>query len=177
MPMVTKVPGASTVLGLLVKAIPTLRDELRKAKGKPSKAESECLIAYVRRLEERRVLYHPYNVEVVESCVASLNEVRRFTDETLAKIESPAARAALGAILDRSRAFVDRWHGSHTPRDWWDHGDHHRNLISSGHRRDGLDEFFQDLGELRGTMKEMLDLLMLVEPKIKAPNLLPEASA
>jgi hypothetical protein len=31
---------------------------------------------------------------------------------------------------------------------------------------------FQDLGELRGTMKEMLELLKLVERKIKAPNLL-----
>jgi hypothetical protein len=47
-------------------------------------------------------------------------------------------------------------------------------MISSGHREDGLDEFFQDLGELRGTMKEMLALLKLLEPKIKAPNLLLE---
>ena len=164
----------STVLGLLIKAVPTVRDEISKARGKPTKAESECLIAYVRRLDERRVLYHPFNVEVVESCVGSLDEVRRFTDETLAKIESPAARAALGAILDQSRAFVDRWHGARTHLDWWNHGGHHRGMISSGHREDGLDEFFQDLGELRGTMKEMLALLKLLEPKIKAPNLLLE---
>lgn len=167
--MVAKTPGANTVLGLLIKAVPALRDEIRKAQGKPTKAESDCLIAYVRRLDERRVLYHPYNVEVVESCVGSLDEVRRFTDETLAKIESPAARAALGAILDRSRAFVDRWHGVHGPRDWWDYGSPHR---GPGSRGDGMAEFFQDLGELRGTMRDMLQLLKLLEPKIDAPNLL-----
>src|SRR5450759_751226 len=116
--MVTKASSGSTVRGLLIKLVPTVRDEISKARGKPTKAESECLIAYVRRLDERRVLYHPYHLEVVESCVGSLDEVRRFTDETLAKIENPAARAALGAILDRSRAFVDRWRGVHGTHDW-----------------------------------------------------------
>ena len=173
MSVVMKSPDVKTVLGLVIKAVPTVRDHLRKAMGKPSQIESECLIQYVRRLDERRVLYHPYNVEVIECCVSSLDEARRFTDETLAKVESPGARAALGAILDRVRAFLDRWHGARTPRDWWSHGGLHREAISGG---DGLDEFFQDLGELRGTMTAMLELLKLVEPRIKAPNLLPEAS-
>jgi len=128
-----------------------------------------CLIAYVRRLDERRVLFHPYHMEVLESCVGSLDEVRHFTDEALAQIENPAARAALGAILDRSRAFVDRWRGSHGLRDPWDHGGFHRGPGSQG---ESMAEFFQDLGELRGTMRDMLELLKLLEPKIEAPNLL-----
>jgi len=167
--MVTKAPGASTVLGLLIKAVPTVRDAISKTRGKPTKAESACLIAYVRRLDERRVLFYPYHMEVLESCVGSLDEVRRFTDETLAQIENPAARAALGAILDRSRAFVDRWRGSHGLRDPWDHGGFHRGPGSQG---EGMAEFFQDLGELRATMRDMLELLKLLEPKIDAPNLL-----
>jgi len=168
--MVTKAPpGVSTAVGLLLKIFPTVRDEISKTRGKPTKAESQDLIAYVRRLDERRVLFFPYGLEVVESCVASLDEVRRFTDETLAKIENPTARAALGSILDRSRAFVDRWHGIHATRDWWDHGDFHGGPTA---HRDGMADFFQDLGELRGAMREMVQLLKLLEPKVEAANLL-----
>jgi len=171
--MVTKAPpGVSTAVGLLLKIFPTVLDEISKARGKPTKVESQDLIAYVRRLDERRVLFFPYGLEVVESCVASLDELRRFTDETLAKIENPTARAALGSILDRSRAFVDRWHGIHATPDWWEHGGFHGGPTA---HRDGMADFFQDLGELRSTMKQMLELLRLIEPKIKAPNLLPEA--
>ena len=57
--MVAKALGANTVFGLLIKAIPASRDDIRKAQGKRTKAESDCLTAYVRRLDECRVLYYP----------------------------------------------------------------------------------------------------------------------
>ena len=173
--MVTNAPSVSTVLGLVVKAAPDILDALRKKYGKPTRAESARLIAYARRLDERRVFYFPYDMESDVMCVSSLDEVRRFTDEALADMGNAGGRAALGAILDHLRAFLDKWSGAHIPRDHWDRRRLFGGMAPGDHPEDGIDTFFQDLGELRSTMKQMLELLRLIEPKIKAPNLLPEA--
>jgi hypothetical protein len=176
--MVTKAsPGVSTVLGLIVKAAPGILDALRKTYGKPTKAETHRLIAYARRLDERRVFYFPYDVECEVMCISSLDEVRRFTDETLAEMGNEGARAALGAILDHLRAYLDKWSAARMPRDHWDRRRFFRGMAPGDHSDDGIDSFFQDLGELRSTMKQMLELLRLIEPKIKAPNLLPNAES
>lgn len=175
--MITKAPGVSTILGLVVKAGPGVLDALRKKLGKATKAESERLIVYARRLDERRVFYFPYDMESEALCISSLDEVRQFTDATLADIENEAARAAMGAILDHLRAFLDQWSGARMPRARWDRPRFYRGPAPSDNREDGIDQFFQDLGELRSTMKEMLALLRLVEPKVAAPNLLQESGA
>jgi hypothetical protein len=178
--MITKAPGVSTILGLIIKAGPGVLDSLRKKLGKATKAESERLIVYARRLDERRVFYFPYDMESEALCISSLDEVRQFTDATLADMENEAARAALGAILDHLRAFLDQWSGARMPRARRDHPRFYRGPAPSDNREGGIggiDQFFQDLGELRSTMKEMLALLRLVEPKVAAPNLLPESGA
>ena len=173
--MVTKVPGVSTFLGVVVKIAPDILDSLRKKFGKATKAEAERLVAYARRLDERRVFYFPYDMESEALCISSLDEVRRFTDETLAEMGNEAARAALGAILDHLRAFLDKWSGARMPRARWDHPRFYRGMDPSDHHEDGIDRFFQDLGELRSTMKAMIELLRLLEPKVSAPNLLPNS--
>jgi len=170
--MITKASAVSIVLGMVSKAVPNALDALRTKYGKPTKADSERLIAYARRLDERRVFYFPYEMESDVMSISSLDEVRRFTDETLAAMGNETARAALGGILDHLRAFLDKWSGARMPRHHWDHRGFRG--MRPGDDPDGIDSFFQDLGELRGSMKQMLELLMLVEPKIKAPNLLPE---
>jgi len=110
-----------TMFGLL-KLAPAVQSGLRRWKGRPTVAERALLAEWARRLDERRVFFADYDIEVVESCLASLEHVRTFTDETLAKVEHAGARAVLGAILDLVRQIGDKWHGFQTPRfgDWPD---------------------------------------------------------
>lgn len=158
-----------TLLGLL-KIAPAVQTGVRKWKGRPTEAERAHLVAWARRLDERRVFFADYNIEVVEACLASLDHVRQFTDEVLAEIEHPGARAMLGGILDSVRQFHDKWHGFRTPN----HFDHWRpRPHRDGHGEDGdLANFFEDLGELRGRVRLLVGALCEIEPDVKAPTLL-----
>ena len=141
-----------------------IRDAARRARRKPTVTEAATLATYARWLDERRVLFVPYSVEVVECCLASLSSMKDETESALASLRHASARAALGTILDALRRFVDRWHGART---------------MSGRRYCGprfphpapLDdeaEFFRDLGELRMVVRLMLTLLQEFEPSVEA---------
>ncbi|MGO9899683.1 MAG: DUF6650 family protein [Solirubrobacteraceae bacterium] len=107
----------------------------------------ESDVAVARRvlvfLEDRRVLYEPYEAEVPNHCVQSVLEIRRFLTDQLAgggigeDLSGPlrairaACRKFLGDADDRRRGwgFDDAWHG---PGPGW--------------------EFNQTLGEMRGVI-------------------------
>lgn len=146
----------------------------RKVTGKPSSDDKRRLLEYVRLLDERRVFYADYNSEVAECCLASLSSFKDRTEEVLSKVEHPGARAALGAILDALRQFLDKWAGFHTPHGHWG-WDFPRAAGDYASRR-GLAGFFEDLGELRGVMKLLVVSLQVLHPKIEAPNLLEATS-
>jgi hypothetical protein len=146
----------------------------RKLLGKPSKEDKQRLERYVRRLDERRVFYVDYNVEVVEACIGSLSSIKDHTEEVLAEVEHPGARAAIGAILDAIRMFLDKWSNFHTPRHHWDW-----DFERPGRRRTGGDlaHFFEDLGELRGVVRLMVVALRELHSNVDAPNLLSRSNA
>ncbi len=148
----------------LIGAAPKLYAKVQTWRGSPSKEDRARLIAYCRRLDERRVFSAPFDDEVEDVCVASLNQVKEFTDEALADIEHPAARAAVGAILDEVRKFLDKWHGYRGPRSF---GLHPRHPWRDQDVRSP--DFFQDLGELRGKMKLLVGMLTEMVPAAKAP--------
>jgi hypothetical protein len=154
------------------KAAPELRSLLDQANHAPTKRDRDAIVKYCRRLDERRVFSHPYNSEVVELCIASLSQVKDFTDETLAEVEHPGARAALGAMIDQSRRFLDVWGRFKTARVDWDfhprHSMHDDRLLVAGQ----LAAFFQDLGELRSNVRLLVSILVQLAPKAAAPNLL-----
>lgn len=158
--------SVKTLFGLL-KLAPAIQKGLRRWKGRPTVAERALLAEWARRLDERRVFFVDYNIEVVEACLASLEHVRDFTDETLGKVKHAGARAMLGAILDVVRQFNDNWHGFQTPGP--NHVSRHR-----GDREDSrsLAHFFEDLGELRAKVRLLVGALADIEPEVKAPNLL-----
>ena len=165
-----------TLLGVIFKLpgiVPAIDDGITRLRGKLTKSDRTNLLKYVRRLDERRVFFRPYGVEVVEVCVASLDQVKQLTDEIRAAVEHDGARAALGAILDATRIFVDTWTGFRTPRDTpWEHGAFGpRSRPDNSGRGRTLETFFEDLGELRGVVKLMLALLQEIDPKLVAPNL------
>ena len=147
-----------------LKVAPSVYSRLQAWRGKPTDDERKLLVRYARRLNERRVFSAPFNVEVVESCVASLSTTAEFTDETLAALDHPGARAVVASVLDLVRRFLDRWGSYSTPR--------HRWLDPFGQRDlDEFPEFFKDLGELRGNVRLLVAILAEFEPGAIAPNI------
>lgn len=140
-----------------VKQVPaSVQGMVRSWKRRPTLAERDLLLEHANRLDARRVFSAPFHAEVVEACVASLDEVRRFTDETVAKLKHPGARVMLEAIREDIRSFLDKWHRARTPR----HFD-----LDFG-RREGSDaaEFFKDLGTLRERVQTWRSILASIEP-------------
>jgi hypothetical protein len=155
------------------KVAPELRGLLDGALKAPTKQDRERIVNYVRRLEERRVFSAHFNSEVVEVCIGSLSQVKDFTDETLAQVDHPGARAALGAIIDQVRLFLDAWSRFKTARiDWDDYPRRPDPFVERNLRGGQLAAFFQDLGELRSKMRLLVSILIQLAPKAAAPNLL-----
>ncbi len=102
--------------------VPAVREQVDRARGKPSKAERERLVCYVAYLDERRVFFRQYNSEVVEACVGAIDAVKDYTNKALAELKHPQARAALGVILDATRSPTASASSS-------------RALVTAGHRR------------------------------------------
>lgn len=72
---------------------------------RPEVASARRVLAY---LEDRRVLYNPYHLEVAEQCVHSVLEIRRFLTEVIGKLEAESEFAGhLRAIRAACRAFLD----------------------------------------------------------------------
>lgn len=63
--------------------MPDLRDQLGPRSGKEV-ASARRVLAY---LEDRRVLYAPWNVEVPEHCVDSVLDMRRFLTDQLGQLD------------------------------------------------------------------------------------------
>lgn len=105
----------------------------------------EAEIAVARRvlafLEDRRVLFNPYDLEVADQCVHSVLEIRRFLTTEIGRLPSGSTLADhLRGIRAAGRRFLDDEHqGSHgLLRSHW-----------SGPLEAGL---YTELGELRATI-------------------------
>jgi len=159
-------------MGTAISVVQAARDVFRRVRKQPTAAESKLLAEFARRLDERRVFSAPYNSEVVEACTASINSFKAITEDYLAKIEHPGARAALGAMLTSLRRFIDKWHGFST-RDIWDRP---FSFGSPHHRHDGRSDaaFFEDLGDLRAEIRILCQLLLEIEPKVSVPSIFEE---
>jgi len=108
----------------------------------PEVASARRVLTY---LEDRRVLYNPYHLEVAEQCVQSVLDIRRFLTEIIGGLAADskltdhlrAMRAACRAFLDINGPGGRRW-GVLRP-DWMGPGP----FESS---------FFMALGELRAAI-------------------------
>lgn len=159
---IIKFVGLGTVFKALG-AAPKLYEKYEEWQGKPTAKDRDLIVEYCRRLDERRVFSEAHQSEVVEACLASLDEVRAFTDEVLARARHPVAQAAMGAVLDEVRKFLDKWIPRRSPRL------NHRLREFPG--REPSHEFFQDLGELRVKMRIYVGMLTDLVPKATAPRL------
>lgn len=94
-------------------------------------------------LEDRRVLYSPYEVEMPEHCVASVLEIRRFLTDQLASGIGDDLSGPLRAMRAACRKFVGDVDDDRLRRDRW-HGPYRGGV--------GGWEFQQALGEMRGVI-------------------------
>lgn len=71
----------------------------------PEVASARRVLAY---LEDRRVLYNPYHLEVAEQCVQSVLDIRRFLTEVIGSLAADSKLADhLRAMRAACRAFLD----------------------------------------------------------------------
>jgi hypothetical protein len=105
----------------------------------------EAEIAVARRvlafLEDRRVLYRPFDVEIPEQCVDSVIEIRKFLTDEIAKLAATKEIAqSLRGMRAACRKFLDESAG---PRGGRIHGRRFHGPWDA--------QLFDALGELRGT--------------------------
>ncbi len=89
-------------------------------------------------LEDRRVLYNPYELELPKSCIRSIQEIRNFLTQQLDNVDSgselgrslKAMRSACRKLLDRFEEVEDQGYS------------HYSSAFSMS--------FFSSVGELRG---------------------------
>jgi hypothetical protein len=108
----------------------------------PPAAEVTVARRVIQFLEDRRVLYNPYHVEVPEQCVHSVVEIRKFITTELGNLKPNSELVPhLRAIRAACRKFLDHV--------GLDQGPMRLPRFYGGH---GGVEFFVALGEFRGAM-------------------------
>ncbi|MCK6484839.1 MAG: hypothetical protein HUU22_04540 [Phycisphaerae bacterium] len=92
-------------------------------------------------LEDRRVLFNPYHLEVADQCVQSVVEIRRFlTNEIAALPDDSKVAEHLRGVRAACRKFLD---GVHTGS---------RRILRPYTPGPFESEFFTELGELRASI-------------------------
>lgn len=125
----------------------------------PPSAERDAVRAFLSFLEDRRVLYASYELEVTGEVESSVHDIRRRCTESLAALpEQSRAVGSVRAIRAACRRFFDE-----PPQDF-------RNLYPRdfGKFRDQAG-FFTALGELRATVGAQIAILaVLYEVELEA---------
>jgi hypothetical protein len=101
----------------------------------PDIATARKVLAF---LEDRRVLYNPYHLEVAYQCIHSVVEIRRFLTEVIGQLGADSKLVEhLRAIRAACRAFLDET------------GPGARRVVRSRWPGESESSFFMALGELR----------------------------
>ena len=74
----------------------------------PPEADITVARRLVRYLEDRRVLYNPWHIEIPEHCIESVIEIRRFLSDVLQDLAtSGELEASVRAMRSACRKFLD----------------------------------------------------------------------
>ena len=107
----------------------------------PPKLEKQVAEKIITYLEDRRVLYNPYELESPKHCVESINQIRSFLTEQLYDVDRDSELSLiLRAMRDACRKCLDMVMNTNLH-------------IENGYQMGGLGEqmiFFSGVGELRG---------------------------
>jgi hypothetical protein len=111
----------------------------------PAEDERKIARAFLTFLEDRRVLFNPYQLEVEHQVIESLLSIRGKATDALARLpEGSHALAPIKAIRAACRRFLD---GPHPDYRHLEHSMSHR-----GYPGAGGSGFFVALGELRAAV-------------------------
>jgi hypothetical protein len=111
---------------------------------KPTTAEADVAQRVISFLEDRRVLYNPYEMEVAEHCVDSVLRIREFLTQVLTELPNKKGLSQhLRAMRAACRKFVDITDPSAGGLD------HPPHMFSGG---PDIWRFASALGELRGVI-------------------------
>ena len=131
----------------------------------PPAAERDTVRALLTFLEDRRVLYQPYQLEVEGDVEHSVHAIRQQCTQSLANLnEQSQAAGAIRAIRAVCRRFLDE------PRPEF------RSLSGNLGRHRGHAGFFTALGELRATVGSQIGVLALlhrIELEAELASILP----
>ena len=131
----SRITGFSTPFGGISWKAPTAeRDEVRR---------------FLTALEDRRVLFNSYHLEIESQVTHSVTEIRQLCTDVLVSLsEKSPATGPLRAIRAACRRFLDE------PREDFRNFDHY----GFGRQREGPG-FFTSLGELRATIGAQIAIL------------------
>lgn len=114
----------------------------------PGPTEREIVRGFVVFLEDRRVLYNPFDLEVPSQVDHSVHEVRHQCTETLQRLgENAFAAVPIRAIRAACRRFHD------------DQSEEFRFFDQRWHHHDGSPGFFVALGAFRAVVGQQVALL------------------
>jgi hypothetical protein len=100
-------------------------------------------------LEDRRVLYNPYDIEILDYCARSVIEIRQFLTAEIGKlpVSDGELEDQLRAMRAACRRFLDTIQAASPPQVFHPHWNH------------GQQEFFTALGELRSAIGLRIGIL------------------
>jgi len=105
---------------------------------KPEVATARRVLAF---LEDRRVLYNPYQMEVADQCIHSVLDIRQFLTDVVGQLDDKSKLAEhLRAIRAACRAFLD------------ENSTGSRRVLRSSWAGPFESSFFTALGELRSAI-------------------------
>jgi hypothetical protein len=124
---------------------------------KPEVVTARRVLAY---LEDRRVLYNPYHLEVADQCIQSVLDIRRFLTDVVGQLDDNSKLAEhLRAIRAACRAFLDKnAHGS-------------RRILHASWPGPFESSFFTALGELRSAIGVHVAAIAVMHGLDVEPNL------
>jgi hypothetical protein len=117
----------------------------------PPKFELDIAYKVVTYLEDRRVLYNPYELEVPEHCIQSVGKIREFLTQTLFDVEP---NSELGLVLRTMRAACRKFLDTTTH----DERSAFRHSMGMGDQF----KFDSNVGELRGAFGVQLARLLVL---------------
>ncbi len=119
----------------------------------PPKLERQIAEKVITYLEDRRVLYNPYELESPKHCVESINQIRVFLTEQLYDLDRDSELSqTLRAMRDACRKTLDMATSNNLH-------------IEGGHNMQRFGEqmiFFSGVGELRGVFGFLIAKLLVM---------------
>jgi hypothetical protein len=122
----------------------------------PPKLEKKVAQNVITFLEDRRVLYNPFELESPENCKQSVIAIREFLTQQLFDVERDSE---IGVVLQGMRNSCRKFLDTITKNDFYfkEDGGRIKNDIGFG----GQIIFFSSIGELRGTFGFLIANLLI----------------